>query len=99
MDEYTEPFEKGHGRIDARKASMAMVNLNEMPNNYSVELYSKCAHHFLRNFTCTGKDLIYCATPYLIETRRSARRFRFDYTDAEHVERLKLLYQTERRNA
>lgn len=59
--------------------------------NYPVELYSECAHHFLSNFTFTGKELIYCDPPYLIETRRSDRRYRFDYTDADHVELLKLL--------
>lgn len=33
MDSYTEPFEKGHGRIDARKASVFMVNTAELPSD------------------------------------------------------------------
>ena len=33
IDEYTEPFEKGHGRIEARKASVFMINSAEMPSD------------------------------------------------------------------
>lgn len=59
--------------------------------DYPVELHTECSHQFLRNFAFTGKELIYCDPPYLIETRRSPRRYRFDYTEEDHIELLKLL--------
>lgn len=58
--------------------------------NYPVELLNTCSHEFLKNYSFTGKELIYCDPPYLIETRRSPRRYRFDYTEEDHINFLTL---------
>ena len=39
----------------------------------------------------SGTELVYCDPPYLIETRTSQRRYRFDYTVEQHLELLRQL--------
>ena len=45
-----------------------------------------CAHRFLGEFTFEGTELVYCDPPYLKRTRRSKRRYRFDYEESDHEE-------------
>jgi len=52
---------------------------------HPVELHHGCAHRFLAEFGFQGRELVYCDPPYVQSTRRSARRYRYDYTDADHV--------------
>jgi DNA adenine methylase len=59
--------------------------------DYPVELVHGCAHRFLAKYEYQGRELIYCDPPYLQETRSSARRYRFDYAEHDHVELLELL--------
>ncbi len=42
-------------------------------------------HGFLADFPFRGTELVYSDPPYLQATRRSDRRYRHDYTDADHV--------------
>ena len=58
---------------------------------YPVELIHGCAHAFLAGFAFRGTELVYSDPPYLQATRRSERRYRHDYTDADHVALLDLL--------
>jgi DNA adenine methylase len=58
---------------------------------YPVELINGCAHRFLRDYDYQGSELIYSDPPYLLRTRTSARRYRFDYEEQDHVELLELL--------
>ena len=58
---------------------------------YPVEKVHGCAHRFLREFDFHGRELLYCDPPYLQQTRRSARRYRFDYEEQDHVALLDLL--------
>jgi DNA adenine methylase len=58
---------------------------------YPVELINGCAHRFLTDYDYQGSELIYSDPPYLLRTRTSARRYRFDYEEQEHVELLELL--------
>ena len=58
---------------------------------YPVELIHGCAHEYLAAFPFLGSELVYCDPPYLRATRRSERRYRYDYSDADHVELLELL--------
>ncbi len=37
------------------------------------------------------RELIYCDPPYLHNTRRSNRRYRYDYTEQDHIDLLNLL--------
>ena len=58
---------------------------------YPVELVHGCAHAFLAGFPFRGTELVYSDPPYLRATRRSRRRYRHDYTGADHVALLDLL--------
>ncbi len=58
---------------------------------YPVELVHGCAHRFLADYDYRGRELIYCDPPYLLETRSSSRRYRFDYEEPDHLELLGLL--------
>ena len=59
--------------------------------HYPVEKVHGCAHRFLREFDFHGRELVYCDPPYLHPTRRSKRRYRFEYEEQDHVQLLKLL--------
>lgn len=58
---------------------------------YPVQLVHGCAHRFLAEYDYRGRELVYCDPPYLKETRSSARRYRFDYEEQDHLELLRLL--------
>ena len=59
--------------------------------DHEVELVHGCAHRFLSDFDFEGRELVYSDPPYVQSTRRSGRRYRFDYTDADHVALLGIL--------
>ena len=46
---------------------------------------------FLAEYDYRGSELVYSDPPYLLHTRTSQRRYRFDYEEADHVELLELL--------
>ena len=48
-------------------------------------------HAYLEEFPFDGSELVYSDPPYLHGTRKSARRYRHDYADADHVALLELL--------
>ena len=58
---------------------------------YPVELRRGCAHRFLSEFAFDGSELVYSDPPYVRSTRRSRRRYRYDYADEDHAELLGLL--------
>ena len=58
---------------------------------YEVELVHGCCHRFLAQFPFAGDELVYCDPPYLHSTRKSQRRYRYDYTPADHEQLLALL--------
>jgi len=72
--------------VDLDPASLARFECH-----YSVEKVHGCAHQFLRQFSFHGRELVYCDPPYLHHTRSSKRRYRFEYTEQDHVQLLKLL--------
>lgn len=59
--------------------------------SYPVELINACAHGFLADYDYQGSELIYSDPPYLMSSRSSGRRYRFDYEELNHVELLELL--------
>lgn len=59
--------------------------------SYRVQLINGCAHSFLADYNYQGRELIYSDPPYLLSTRTSGRRYRFDYDEEKHVELLELL--------
>ena len=58
---------------------------------YPVHLVNECAYHFLTHYEYTGTELIYSDPPYLTPTRTSRRKYRFDYTQQDHIRLLELL--------
>ncbi len=61
--------------------------------NYPVQRINSCAHRFLAEYDYQGRELIYCDPPYLLHTRTSKRRYRFEYREHDHIELLALLRQ------
>ena len=59
--------------------------------DHDVELVHGCCHGFLADFPFEGDELVYSDPPYVQSTRRSQRRYRFDYTDDDHVALLEIL--------
>ena len=59
--------------------------------DYPVQRIHGCAHRFLADYDYQGCELIYSDPPYLIRTRTSGRRYRFDYAEQDHIELLELL--------
>lgn len=74
--------------IDRNRRTLAKFECD-----YPVELIHGCAHRFLAQYEYQGRELIYCDPPYLHQTRSSARRYRYDYQEHDHVELLALLKQ------
>jgi DNA adenine methylase len=56
-----------------------------------VELVHGRAEDFLAAYPFTGEELIYCDPPYHPATRRQARVYRHDYSEADHVALLEIL--------
>lgn len=56
-----------------------------------LELREQDAVEFLRAFTFTGQELVYADPPYLPETRRRPRIYRYEYTEEHHLELLETL--------
>ncbi len=59
--------------------------------DYPVRRIHGCAHRFLSDYDYQGGELIYSDPPYLMRTRSSGRRYRFDYEEQDHIELLGLL--------
>lgn len=49
------------------------------------------ALEFLASWEFVGDELIYCDPPYLTNTRRRSRIYRYDYTESDHVRLLALI--------
>ena len=65
--------------------------LAEFECDYPVQRVNGCAHRFLGEYDYQGTELIYSDPPYLMQTRTSGRKYRFDYEEADHIELLTLL--------
>jgi site-specific DNA-adenine methylase len=59
--------------------------------DYPVQRVNGCAHRFLAEYAYQGTELIYSDPPYLLHTRTSGRKYRFDYEETDHIELLTLL--------
>ena len=89
----------GGGAIMRRKPAAQRniaIDLDQRPLaafecDYPVEKVHGCAHRFLSSYEYSGRELIYCDPPYLHHTRSSARRYRFEYEEQDHIELLELL--------
>ena len=59
--------------------------------DYPVELVHGDCHAYLSEFAFDGTELVYSDPPYLHSARKSPRRYRHDYGEADHVALLGLL--------
>ena len=59
--------------------------------DYPVELVRGCCHEYLADFGFDGTELVYSDPPYLASARKSSRRYRHDYDEADHEALLALL--------
>ena len=61
--------------------------------DYPVELYQHDCVQFLKafDFAAAGRVLLYCDPPYLEATRTSAKRYKYDYANADHKRLLAFL--------
>ncbi len=66
-------------------------SLSKFDCHYPVTLVNGCAHQFLAHYPYHGTELVYCDPPYLLQTRSSQRKYRYDYREQDHVELLELL--------
>ncbi len=91
----------GGGAIMQRKPP-ARVNIGididaraiaEFECDYPVQRINGCAQQFLAEYDYQGRELIYSDPPYLLKTRTSGRKYRFDYGEDDHIELLELLKQ------
>lgn len=57
----------------------------------SIELINGDAISHLREFKFSGAELVYADPPYLQETRRGGRIYRFEYSTEDHIALLNLL--------
>ena len=58
---------------------------------HPVELVNADCHGWLAAYPFDGSELVYSDPPYLRASRKSERRYRHDYEDADHVALLELL--------
>ena len=65
--------------------------LAEFTCDYPVQKVNGCAHRFLAGYDYQGRELVYSDPPYLLHTRTSRRRYRFEYRQQDHIELLTLL--------
>ncbi len=65
--------------------------LAEFTCDYPVQKVNGCAHRFLADYDYQGRELVYSDPPYLLHTRTSRRRYRFEYRQQDHIELLTLL--------
>ncbi|MDC6379886.1 DNA adenine methylase [Pseudomonas graminis] len=57
----------------------------------SLELFQDDASSYLRSFSYDGSELIYADPPYVTQTRRRARIYRYEYDEGQHEELLRTL--------
>ena len=97
-DTYIESYLGGGAIMKRKPPALHNIGIDINPKalakfecSYPVQLINGCAHRFLSDYDYQGRELIYSDPPYLLSTRTSGRRYRFDYDEENHVELLGLL--------
>ncbi|RCT89661.1 DNA adenine methylase [Acinetobacter baumannii] len=100
-DTYIELF-LGTGAVLARKAKSSReigIDLNNdcieafREEHPDVELYNMDAFEFINNFNFekSGRTVIYCDPPYVLNTRTSDKRYKHELSDHDHVKLIQIL--------
>ena len=97
-DTYIETHLGGGAIMKRKPPALKNIGIDLNPNalssfnaDYPVGLINDCAHKFLSTYHFQGQELIYSDPPYLIRTRSHKRKYRFDYSDEDHMALLELL--------
>lgn len=97
-DTYIETHLGGGAIMKRKPAALNNIGIDLNPRplscfnaDYPVELVNDCAHQFLSNYNYQGRELIYSDPPYLMHTRTHKRKYRFDYSEDDHIALLELL--------
>ena len=59
----------------------------------NLEIYNTDSVSFLKSYPFSGEELVYCDPPYLQETRKTGKIYRFEYTQAQHIRLLECIRQ------
>lgn len=81
------PAEKNIG-IDIDKKVIS--HWKDLSNN-AYELYEMDAICFLKSYKFQGNEFVYCDPPYLPETRRKKRIYKYEYSFEDHVSLLNVI--------
>lgn len=95
---YVEPF-LGAGAVLRNKlpAKNNIANdidlkcISEIADYPNISIHEKDAFEVISSLPSDGKTLIYCDPPYLWETRKQKKIYKFEYSDLQHESLLKLL--------
>jgi hypothetical protein len=97
-DTYIETHLGGGAIMQRKPAALHNIGIDLDPAplstfecDYPVEKIHDCAHRFLSTYVFHGRELVYSDPPYLLHTRTSDRRYRFDYEEQDHIDLLQLL--------
>lgn len=50
-----------------------------------------CGMKFLEDFEWSGAEFVYCDPPYLLSTRKSGKRYRYEMSDGDHARLLRIV--------
>ena len=97
-DTYIESHLGGGAIMKRKPPALRSIGIDRDPQtiadfecSYPVELIIGCGQQFLANYDYQGSELVYSDPPYLLASRTSGRRYRFDYDQRDHIELLELL--------
>ena len=66
---------------------------SRFPEQDSTQIYTQDAHEFLREYVFAGNEFVYADPPYLISSRKSKSLYKYEYSNAQHLELLTLLLE------
>lgn len=96
---YIEPF-LGFGSVMRAKKRSDLeigIDLDSKAISFCTKHSPKAHLHqsngvsFIQNFEFTGEEVIYCDPPYLAETRKRHRVYKYDFTTEDHAQLLDTL--------
>ena len=97
-DTYIETHLGGGAIMKRKPAALCNIGidlnlkaLKDFECDYPVKKVHGCAHQFLTQYNFRGRELVYSDPPYLLHTRTSKRRYRYEYDEQDHIELLEIL--------
>lgn len=73
------------------EADAAVLKLWQAKLDLDIKLLHARAEDFLAEYDFTGRELLYVDPPYVADTRRQARVYRYDYSNEDHERLLRIL--------